>query len=185
MTRSRLATTVLYALLLTVVVLPLASCSRSPARPAPSVSSPAPSSTLLAPPPVSAALAHTDPAVGAAVLFEQAHCAWDWHQTRQAYLVGQQRLATSDYVARLAAASDPIAWRDGVVAQKQTVACTVSGAHRAVGAPSTARTVYARMTVNTEVTSTLGTFASGPRIVAWLVELVAGRWLVAGSFEGG
>jgi hypothetical protein len=186
MTRSRRARATRYKLLLLVLILPLASCSRAPARaPAVSGTSAAPSATMLVPPAVSSALERADPAVWAGVLFERAHCAWDWHQTQHAYLAAQQQLTTHGYAAQLAAESDATAWRNGVVAQKQTVICTVSDAHRAGGAPSTSSTVYVRMTVNTEITSTLGTFTGGPRIESWLVRRVTDRWLVAGSFEGG
>lgn len=183
MSRDRMAGAALQALLLLVLVLALASCSRASAPTPRSMRWSA--STLLAPAPVSSTLARSDPAVWAAVRFERVHCAWDWHQTRRAYLAAQQQLATPAYAAQLAAASDPAAWQHGVVAQKQTVTCTVSAAHRVVGAPATSSTVYARMTVNTEITSTLGSFVGGQRIASWLVQRVAGRWLVAGSFEGG
>ena len=63
--------------------------------------------------------------------------------------------------------------------------CVVSGAARFADAPTTATAVYVRMTVNSEITSTLGTFAGGQRTASWLVRRVGGRWLVAGSFEGG
>ena len=51
--------------------------------------------------------------------------------------------------------------------------------------PATAAAVYVRITVDSEITSTLGTFAGSQRIASWLVRRAGGRWLVAGSFEGG
>lgn len=185
MIRTRVTSAAVYTLLMLALVLALTGCSlgSTPSRATRPVHPPRPVSRTTAP----AVITHSssEPAVVAAVLFERAHCAWNWHEPRQAYLSAQQRLATSTYAAQLAAASDPTSWRDGVVAQKQTVACTVSDAARAVDAPSSASTVYVRMTVNTEITSTLGTFAGGQRIDSWLLRRVANRWLVAGTFEGG
>lgn len=119
------------------------------------------------------------------MLFEQAHCGWDWHESQRAYLAGQRKLATAPYGAQLAAAADPTSWQQGVIDQKQTVTCVISGAARFADAPAAAAAVYVRMTVNSEITSTLGTFAGGQRTASWLVRRVGGRWLVAGSFEGG
>lgn len=185
LTRTRLASAAVYFMLL--VLLPLVSCSSTPA-PAKSrertTRSSGPS-TLLAPSPVSASPVSADPALQAAVLFEQAHCGWDWHESQRAYLAGQQQLATASYGAQLAAAADPTSWQHGVIEQKQTVTCVISGAARFADAPATTTAVYVRMTVNSEITSTLGTFAGGQRIASWLVRRVGGRWLVAGSFDGG
>ena len=185
-TRTRLASAAVHVLLL-LVLLPLVSCSSAPAPAKSAVRSnrSADSLTLLAPSPVSAAQISSDPALQAAVLFEQAHCGWDWHESQRAYLHGQQRLATATYGAQLAAAADPTSWQQGVIDQKQTVTCVIGGAARFDGAPSTAAAVYVRMTVNSEITSTVGTFAGGQRIASWLVRRVGGRWMVAGSFEGG
>lgn len=170
---------VLLVLVVTAVTGCAAHAGSGPSRAAPARLS------LLAPSPVRGGPAQRDPAVWAAVVFERAHCAWDWHETPQAYLGRQQKLATAGYAARLAAASDPVSWRNVVVAQKQTVTCTIVGPSRVVGAPSTADTVYVRMTVNTEITSTLGTFAVAQQIASWLVARTGRGWLVAGSFEGG
>ena len=185
-TRTRLASwTVRFLLLL--ILLPLASCSssaQSPTSAVPSTRSTV-SSTLLAPSPVSVAQVSSDPALQVAVLFERAHCGWDWHEIQRDYLAGQQKLATETYGTQLAAAADPTSWQQGVLGEKQTVTCVVSGAARFDDAPTTATAVYVQMTVNSEITSTLGTFAGGQRTASWLVRRVGGRWLVAGSFEGG
>ena len=129
--------------------------------------------------------ARTDAPVWVAAQFEHAHCAWNWQHPRQAYLAAQQKLATADYARQLAVASDPVSWRDQVLAQKQTVTCTVSDATRDADAPTTTTAVYVRMSVNTEITSTLGAFAGGEQIASWLVVRTAAGWRVAGSFEGG
>lgn len=184
MIRVRLTSTAVSVLLLLLLILALTGCASSQTAPRrPTASSTRP--TLLAPTPASTALARTDPAVWAAVQFEQAHCAWSWRQSRQSYLAGQQKLATPAYAAQLAAASDPVTWRNLVQVQKQTVTCTVSDAARDTDAPSSPTTVYARMALDTEITSTLGTFAGGQRIAFWLVTRTASGWRVAGSFEGG
>ena len=186
-TRTRLASAAVYVLLLLVLLL-LVSCSStrvSAESAVRSTRSAGSSLTLLAPSPVSAAQISSDPALQAAVLFEQAHCGWDWHESQRAYLHGQQKLATATYGAQLAAAADPTSWQQGVIDVKQTVTCVIGGVARFDGAPATAAAVYVRMTVNSEITSTVGTFAGGQRIASWLVRRVGGRWLVAGSFEGG
>lgn len=78
-----------------------------------------------------------------------------------------------------------MSWRTEVVAGQQIVACTISSAHRLIGAPSTSTSVYTRMSVTEQVTSTMGSFTGGHRIVSWLVQRVQGHWLVAGTFDGG
>lgn len=185
MIRTRVTSAAVYTLLMLAIVLALTGCSRSstPAPRAQPVSQPR--TPVRITPPAAPNPASAEPAVAAAVRFERAHCAWNWREPRQTYVSAQQKLATPAYAAHLAAASDPTSWRDGVVAQKQTVACTISDAARAVDAPSTSSTVYVRMTVNTEITSTLGTFAGGQRIDSWLMRRVANHWLVSGTFEGG
>ena len=80
------------------------------------------------------------PAVPVAVQFERAHCGWSWRESREAYLAGQQQLATISFARQLAGASDPVTWDEEVIAQKQTVSCTVHNAVRMVDAPSTAST---------------------------------------------
>ena len=125
--RTRLASWAVYFLLLLLILLPLVSCSSSAPSPNSAVPSTrsAVSSTLLAPTPVSAAQVSSDPALGVAVLFERAHCGWDWHESQRAYLAGQQKLATAAYGAQLAAAADPTSWQQGVLDEKQTVTCVV------------------------------------------------------------
>ena len=187
MIRVRLTSAAVSALVLVLLVVALTGCASTTADTTKAtVATPADArSTLLAPSPAPSGLARTDPPVWAAVGFERAHCAWNWHQTQQRYLAGQQALATASYGKQLAAAADPVSWRDTVVGQKQTVTCTVSDAVRDVDAPTTATAVYIRMSVNTQITSTLGTFAGGEQIASWLVVRTAAGWRVAGSFEGG
>ena len=178
----RLTAALLWTLVLVLLVLPMAGCSRSSGSPtAPS----APPAVTLAPPPVGTRLARIDPAVWAAARFEQAHCSWDWRRPLAAYVAAQQALATPAYGKLLAAAADPASWHDEVVAGKQQVTCTVSAPHRLVGAPSTSTSVYVRMSVAEHVTSMMGSFDGGARIASWLVQRVDGRWLVAGTFDGG
>jgi hypothetical protein len=187
--RVRVTSAVVSALLLALCVVVLVGCatSSSPASPGQRSASSARADavTPLAPLPAPTGLARTDPALWAAVQFERAHCAWNWHQTRQAYVAGQQALATASYGRQVAAASDPVSWRDQVMGQKQTVICIVSDAVRDLDAPTTGTAVYVRMSVNTQITSTLGTFAGGEQIASWLVVRTAAGWQVAGSFEGG
>lgn len=178
----RLAGSLLWPLLIALLVLAMTGCSRVPTS---STSSSAPPAVTLAPSPASARLAQTDPAVWAAVLFERAHCAWDWRRPLTAYIAAQQALAIPAYGNQLAARTDPVSWRREVVAGRQQVTCTVSRAQRLVGAPSTSTTVYVRMSVEEQVTSAMGSFDGGPKLAAWRVELVDRHWLVAGSFEGG
>jgi hypothetical protein len=181
MTR-RLTAALLWTLVLVLLVLPIAGCSRS------SSSSPVPSASpavTLPPSPVSTDLARTDPAAWAAARFEQARCSWDWHRPRAAYVAAQQALATPGYGKKLAATADPTSWREEVVAGKQEVTCTVGAPHRLVGAPVTSTSVYVRMSVAEHVTSMMGSFDTGARIASWVVQRVDGRWMVAGTFDGG
>lgn len=178
----RVVAALVWTLVIVVLVLPLAGCARS-AAPATSPSSPP--AVTLAPSAAATGLASTDPAVWAAVRFEQAHCSWDWRRPLVSYVAAQQQLATAAYGQHVAAIADPVSWRQEVVAGRQQVTCTVSAAHRLVGAPSTSSTVYVRMSVAEQVTSTMGDFAGGDKIASWLVQRVDGRWLVAGTFDGG
>jgi hypothetical protein len=173
----------IWTLVLVLIVLAMTGCTRSEA--ASSLSTSATTSVPLAPSPASNALARTDPAVWAAVRFEQAHCSWDWRQPRVAYVAAQQALATPRYGTQLATQADPVAWRNEVVADRQQVTCTVSAPHRLVGAPSTATSVYVRMSVAEQVSSTMGGFDGGDSIASWQVQRVASRWLVTGTFTGG
>ena len=179
----RLSGALIWTLVLVLIVLAVAGCSRReetsppPSPPAPAVS--------LAPSAAGTALARTDPAVWAAVRFEQAHCSWDWRRPLAGYVAAQQELATARYGQQLAVAADPVSWRHEVLADHQQVSCTVSAAHRLVGAASTSTRVYVRMSVAEQITSTMGSFAGGDSIASWLVQRVAGRWLVAGTFTGG
>lgn len=179
----RLTNSMLWWLLLALLVLAMTGCSASATSSA-TPSSPPPVVTL-APAPAGAGLARTDPAVWAAVRFEQVHCTWDWRHPLAAYVTAQQSLATPAYGKQLAAAADPTSWRKEVVAGQQQVTCTVSRPHRLVGAPSTSTSVYVRMSVNEQITSTMGSFDGGQSIVSWRVANIAGQWLVAGPFQGG
>ena len=176
----RLSGALIWTLVLVLIVLAVAGCSRrdetstTPSPPAPAVS-PTPASVV----------ARTDPAVWAAVRFEQAHCSWDWRRPLAGYVAAQQALATARYGQQLAVAADPVSWRHEVLADRQQVNCTVSAAHRLVGAASTSTSVYVRMSVAEQITSTMGSFAGGDSIASWLVQRVAGQWLVAGTFTGG
>ena len=180
----RLSGALIWTLVLVLIVLAAAGCtgsdetSTTPSPPAPAVS-PAPSAA-------GTALARTDDlAVWAAVRFEQAHCSWDWRRPLAGYVAAQQELATARYGQQLAAGADPVSWRHEVLSDRQQVSCTVSAAHRLAGAASTSTRVYVRMSVAEQITSTMGSFAGGDRIASWLVQRVAGRWLVAGTFTGG
>jgi hypothetical protein len=178
----RLASTLTWALVLMLIAVALTGCSRA----ASSSSAPsAPAAVSLAPTPANSALAHTDPAVWAAVRFEQAYCTWDWRQPQASYVAGQRQLATPEFGTQLASAADPVSWREEVVADHQQVTCTVSQAQRLVGAPTTATAVYVRMSVDEQVSSTMGSFDAGQKVASWRVERRGGQWLVAGSFEGG
>ncbi len=179
----RISAAVIWALVLLVVLLPLAGCSRS--QTTSTTSTTRSSAVSLAASPAADSLARTDPAVWAAVRFEQAHCSWDWRQPRQTYIAAQQALATAAYGRQLAADADPASWRQEVVAGKQQVRCTVTAPTRLGGAPSTSTSVYVRMSVREHVTSTMGSFDGGDKIASWLVSLVDGHWLVAGTFAGG
>lgn len=178
----RLVAALLWTLVLVLLVLPLAGCARSTGS---STSPSSPPAVTLAPSAAVTGLARTDPAVWAAVRFEQAHCSWDWRRPLRAYVATQQALAAPIYGQQIAATADAVSWRHEVVAGRQQVTCTVSEAHRLVGAPSTSSTVYVRMSVAEQVTSTMGDFAGGDKIASWLVQRVGGRWLVAGTFDGG
>lgn len=171
--------------LLTVLSLAAAGCTSGPTDPDPSQSA-SPSAVTLAPAPVSSTgAAAADPAVWAAVRFEQAHCAWDYRQPLAAYVAAQRALATAAYGRELAAETDTASWRQEVVAGRQVVTCDVTDARRLVGAPSTATTVYTRLTASAHITSSMGSFDAGDRLVSLRVELVDGHWLVAGPYTGG
>ncbi len=179
MTR-RLGGALLWTLVPVLIVFAATACSRGS-----SVSPVSSSAVSLAPSPAGDTLARTDPAVWAAVRFEQTRCSWDWRRPLTAYVAAQQPLATPQYRGQLAAEIDAVSWLGEVVAARQQVTCTVSAPHRLVGAPSTATSVYVRMSVTEQVTSTLGSFTGGGRTASWLVRRINGRWLVAGTFTGG
>jgi hypothetical protein len=181
MTR-RLSDALVWTLVLVLIVLAMTGCARSGAT---STSTLSTSAAAPAPEPTSTEPASTDPAVWAAVRFGQAQCSWDWRRPRLVYVAALQALATPSYGAQLASQVDPVAWQREVVAGRQQVSCTVSAPRRLLGAPSTAASVYVRMSVTEQVSSALGTFVGGDRIASWLVQRVAGRWLVAGTFSGG
>jgi hypothetical protein len=178
----RLASTLMWALVLMLIAAALTGCSRAGSS---SPTSSVPAVPSLAPTPADTALAHTDPAVWAAVRFEQAYCSWDWRRPQASYVAEQQELTTPEFATQLAAAADPVSWRDEVVAEHQQVTCTASDAQRLVGAPTSATTVYVRMDVDEQVSSTMGSFDAGQKVASWRVERSGGQWLVAGSFEGG
>jgi len=178
----RLAGALAWTIVLMLLAAALTGCSHG------SDTSPvvAPSlSPSLAPTPVSSPLARSDPAVWAAVRFEQAYCAWDWRRPQASYVNQQQQLATPQFGVQLAADADPVSWREEVVAEQQQVTCTITQAQRLVGAPSTATAVYVRMNVDEHVNSTMGSFDAGQKLASWRVQDRGGQWLVAGSFEGG
>lgn len=183
-TTHRVSATIVWVLLLSLVVLAMAGCSLRSATTS-SSSSTAARSAALAPSPVPTRQLAGDPALAAAVAFERAHCAWTWRQPMASYVAAQQVLATPAYRSRIAAEADPVSWRTEVVAEQQSVTCTVSAAHRLVGAPSTSTRVYTRLTVTEHITSTMGNFTGGQQLVSWLVQLVDGHWLVAVPFSGG
>ena len=179
----RLSGALIWTLVLVLIVLAVAGCSRrdeTSTTPSPAAPAVSPAPTAVGNDPVRA-----DRAVWAAVRFEHAHCSWDWRRPLAGYVAAQQALATPAYGEQLAAAADPVSWRHEVLADHQQVSCTVSAAHRLAGAPSTSTTVYVRMSVAEQITSTMGSFAGGDSIASWLVQRVAGRWLVAGTFTGG
>lgn len=178
----RVTNSMLWWLLLVLIVLAMTGCSASSTS---SATPSSPAAVTLAPAPASGGLARTDPAVWAAVRFEQVHCAWDWRHPLADYVTAQQALATPAYGKQLAAGADPTSWRKEVVAGQQQVTCTVSTPHRLVGAPSTSTSVYVRMSVDEQITSTMGSFDGGQSIASWRVQNTAGLWLVAGPFQGG
>ncbi len=168
-----------WTLLLLLIFLVVTGCARSRAT---STAPAAASTSTVTPAPTPASI---DPAVWAAVRFQQAQCSWDWRRPRLVYVTALQALASPPYATQLAARVDPVAWQREVVAGRQQVSCTVTAPHRLLGAPSTPAIVYVRMSVAEQVSSTMGTFDGGNRIVSWLVQHIAGRWLVAGTFSGG
>jgi hypothetical protein len=178
----RLAGALVWTIVLMLLTVALTGCSRSGAASPATTPSLSPS---LAPAPVSSTLARTDPAVWAAVRFEQAYCGWDWRRPQATYVAQQQQLATPQFGVQLAADADPVSWREEVVAEQQQVTCTISQAERLVGAPSTDIAVYVRMNVEEQVNSTMGSFDAGQKLASWRVQRSGGQWLVAGSFEGG
>lgn len=178
----RLVSALTWTIVLMLLAAALTGCSRT------GDTSPAPAPSLgptVAPTPVRSALAQSDPAVWAAVLFEQAYCTWDWRRPQATYVAQQQQLATPQFGVQLAAGSDPVSWREEVVAEQQQVTCTITQAQRLVGAPSTATAVYVRMTVDEHVNSTMGSLDAGQKLASWRIQRSGGQWLVAGSFEGG
>jgi hypothetical protein len=170
------------ALLLAVLILmPVAvtGCVRG-AAPTPASTSSSPSS-----PAVGGYLSQTDPAAWAGVQFQLAHCRWDWRQPLAVYVGAQRAFATPAYGVQLASLADPVSWQVEVVAEQQLVTCTVRDPRRVPNAPSTSTSVYVRMTVASHVVSTRGSFDTGTTTASWRVDLVAGKWLVAGPFTGG
>lgn len=182
--RCRLAGTLTWVLLL-ALTLTVAGCTSGGGSSADVTDPPSSPAVSLAPRAVPSSLARTDPAVWAAVRFEQAHCSWNWKQPLASYVAAQRALATAQYGRQLAAEADPVSWRQEVIAGQQTVTCSVTAAHRLVGAPTSPTLVYTRLTITENVTSTLGSFSGGERLVSLRVQLVDGRWLVAGPYTGG
>lgn len=180
----RVTGAVMWTLLLCLIALAVTSCRRASA-PFPVQRSTTTTTTMTPAAATSSPTPRVDPAVGAAVGFEQRWCSWTWRTPRASYVAAQQQLATPGYARELAAASDPVSWRREVVAGRQTVTCTITAAQRLIGAPSTSTSVYVRMSAAEQITSTLGSFSGGTRIVSWLVRLVDDRWLVAAAFNGG
>lgn len=154
-------------------------------RPPPVAPTTATPAVTLAPSPIATSQIGHDPALAAAVHFEQRHCAWTWRRPLTAYVAAQRSLATTEFGRQLAAAADPGSWHREVILGRQVVTCSVTAAHRLVGAPSTSTSVYTRLAVAEHVTSTMGSFAGGERLASLRVQLVDGRWLVAGPYTGG
>ncbi|SOD72935.1 hypothetical protein SAMN05892883_2248 [Jatrophihabitans sp. GAS493] len=174
------------ALLLMLVLMAtgVAGCGhRAPAAPEPR--SALSTSTSALPQPALTELAHTDPAVWAAVEFELEHCAWNWQIPMATYIGAQQVFASPEYGQQIAAEADPASWQQEVIQEREVVTCTVTGPARVQNAPSTATQVYVRMTANSHITSTLGSFDSGLATASWVVQLAGGHWRVTGPFEGG
>lgn len=182
--RCRLAGTLTWVLLL-VLTLTVAGCTSAGGDSADVTDPPSSPAVSLAPSAVPGSLARTDPAVWAAVRFEQAHCSWTWTQPLAGYVTAQRALATTQYGQQLAAAADPVSWREEVVTGRQTVTCSITAAHRLVGAPTSPTSVYTRLTTTEHITSALGDFSGGERLVSLHVQLADGRWLVAGPYTGG
>jgi hypothetical protein len=178
----RLAGALTWMVVLMLLAIALTGCSRSEGRRAATV----PSGThSLTPTAANNTLTSNDPAVEAAVRFEQASCTWDWHRPQASYIAQQQQLATPQFGVQLAAAADPVSWHEEVVAGQQQVRCTITQAQRLQGAPSTPTSAYVRMNVDELVDSALGSFDAGQKLASWRVQQLSGVWLVAGSFEGG
>lgn len=145
------------------------------------VSAAAASLTVVGPPPPT----DGSGAVAAAMRYQLAHCAWDWHTPFAAHLAAETSLATPGYARRLRAQADPVTWQAEVVGQRQTVSCTVLDARLALGAPDDAVTAYVRLVVLMHVTSVRGSFDTGELSATCLMRRVDGQWLVNGPFEGG
>lgn len=179
----RLARSALLLAILVLLLVPLTGCHAG-GQPA-SGPSTATAAVALALSPAGSGLSRSDPAVWAAVQFELAHCRWDWRQPQAAYVAMQRLYATAAYGAQLAGSADTGSWQNEVVAEHQVVTCTVTSAHRTIGAPSTATHVYVRMTASAQISSSQGDFTAGDASASWLVVLTSGHWLVSGPFEGG
>lgn len=133
--------------------------------------------------------AGTEPDIGAAtdaaIAFQLARCAWDWHEPYASYLAAQASAATPRYAAQLRAVDDPESWYAEVVAERQVVDCAVERAWLVSAAPNTASTVYVRLVSAVHVSSRRGSFDTGPLTSAWRLQRVGDRWLVDGPVEGG
>lgn len=136
-------------------------------------------------PPFTAPTADAAAALRAAVIYERAECTWSWTQPQADYTRRLQHLATRPYARVIAEQADRYAWAHAVVAQRQQVQCTVGSAVVAGEAPNRAGRVYVRVPFTAQVTSTLGSFATGQDIKSWRLIRVSGRWLVDGPSQGG
>lgn len=137
------------------------------------------------PRPVTLPTADGDAAVTAAVGYELAHCAWDWRTPFAAHVAAETALATPGYARTLRRQADPVTWRSEVIAQRQSVTCTVLDAALMPDAPNDATTSYVRLMVRMHVSSTRGSFDTGELTASCLMRLVNNRWLIDGPFEGG
>lgn len=180
----RLTRSALLLMLLVLLVTAATGCNRSlPASRQETAHST--TATVPLPRPVPADLAAGDPAVWAAVEFELQHCQWDWHTPLAVYVGAQRTYASPEYGQQIAASANQASWQQEVVKEQQAVTCTVSSPIRVPNAPSTAEQVYVRMTADSHITSTRGSFDAGSSTASWIVQLLDGRWLVTGPFEGG
>lgn len=136
-------------------------------------------------PPFTAPAADAAAALRAAVIYERAECTWSWVQPQADYTRRLQNLATRPYARVIAEQSDRYAWAHAVVAQRQQVQCTVGSAVVAGEAPNRPGRVYVRVPFTAQVTSTLGSFATGQDIKSWRLIHVSARWFVDGPSQGG